>query len=307
MPNEGDAWRYTVDYLSRYFERILTRRQELGEPRIPREPLVKLAAGPVPPLALELVARTVESARLLGERTAGLHLALAGDSEDPEFAPETIPPHYQRSLYQSVRSLASKTFQTLREQQPSLPQTVQIEAERAPELERRVVEALQKFLEQRVSFQRIRCHGDYHLGQVLYTGRDFVILDFEGEPARPLSERRLKRSALRDVAGMLRSFHYAVAFASRHETVREQDRPFLEGWDRFWQTWVSVLFMQGYLEAAGGKAFLPSSPEEMTSLLEVLVLEKTLYELLYELNNRPDWVSIPLNGLARIFEGPDAS
>jgi maltose alpha-D-glucosyltransferase/alpha-amylase len=306
VPNEGDAWRFTLDCLSRYFERILARRQDLGEPRLPRETPVKLAESQVPALVLELLGSYAEPARLLGERTAGLHLALASDPETPDFAPEPVPPQYQRSLYQAVRSLGAKAFQTLRQQLGELPEEVRAEAERALALEERLGVRLHSFLERKMQFQRIRCHGDYHLGQLLYTGRDFVILDFEGEPTRSLSERRLKRSALRDVAGMLRSFHYAVAHALRQATVRPQDVPALEGWGRFWELWVSVVFLKAYLESAGSAAFLPRSAAELEMLLDVLVLEKALYELQYELNNRPDWVPLPLKGIGRLLEGGEA-
>jgi maltose alpha-D-glucosyltransferase/alpha-amylase len=148
---------------------------------------------------------------------------------------------------------------------------------------------------------RIRTHGDYHLGQVLYTGNDFVIIDFEGEPARPLSERRIKRTALRDVAGMLRSFHYApyaaLFGAAPGSIVRGEDVPRLETGARFWYQWVSASFLRAYLAEASKGTFLPTKPEAVESLLQAYLLEKALYEISYELNNRPDWVKIPLRGV----------
>ena len=156
---------------------------------------------------------------------------------------------------------------------------------------------------------RIRTHGDYHLGQVLYTGRDFVVLDFEGEPARPLSERRLKRSALRDVAGMLRSFQYAVhaalAEATRRGAVPEGARRELERWLAAWERWAGAAFLGAYLRRARAgsdtPAFLPASRADLALLLDVFLLEKAVYELGYELNNRPAWVGIPLAGIQRIL------
>ena len=148
---------------------------------------------------------------------------------------------------------------------------------------------------------RIRCHGDYHLGQVLYTGRDIAIIDFEGEPGRPLSQRRLKRSALTDVAGMLRSFHYAASgslFRTKSSgSVRPEDAAGLDVWARHWYLWVSATFLRGYREATLDADFLPTSDEEWAVLLDALLLQKAFYELTYELNNRPDWVSIPLQGI----------
>jgi maltose alpha-D-glucosyltransferase/alpha-amylase len=156
-------------------------------------------------------------------------------------------------------------------------------------------------LDYRITAKRIRCHGDYHLGQVLFTGRDFFIIDFEGEPARPVSERRIKRSALRDVAGMLRSFHYAAYSALfTHEArgfIARHDYPRLEEKIRLWHTWVCVFFLRSYLKHTAQGDFLPSSGDELRVLLSSYILEKAVYELGYELNNRPDWAAIPLKGI----------
>jgi maltose alpha-D-glucosyltransferase/alpha-amylase len=152
---------------------------------------------------------------------------------------------------------------------------------------------------------RIRCHGDYHLGQVLVTEADVVILDFEGEPARPLAERRAKCSPLRDVAGMLRSFSYAALTGLNAATARRpEDLDRLAPWADLWETWVNATFMRAYLAAAGSAPFLPSRTEDVDVLLQAFVLDKALYELGYELNNRPDWVHIPLTGLLRILGKP---
>jgi maltose alpha-D-glucosyltransferase/alpha-amylase len=149
---------------------------------------------------------------------------------------------------------------------------------------------------------RIRIHGDYHLGQVLYTGKDFVIIDFEGEPARSLTERRLKRSPLRDVAGMLRSFHYAAHHAIFARLSRPEDLPAMEQWAAFWQLWVSTGFLQSYLEVAGQGGFLPWEEEQFQVLLDAFCLEKAMYELGYELNNRPEWVKLPIQGILQLVQ-----
>jgi len=150
---------------------------------------------------------------------------------------------------------------------------------------------------------RIRCHGDYHVAQVLYTGKDFVIIAFEGEPVRALSERRLKRSARTDVAGMLRSFDYAVHtvlyVTAGGEVIRLEDVPVLAPWARFWQQWTSSAFLRAYLQEATEAPFVPRACVEFARLLDVLLLEKNLYELGYELNHRPQWVRIPLAGILR--------
>jgi maltose alpha-D-glucosyltransferase/alpha-amylase len=169
-------------------------------------------------------------------------------------------------------------------------------------LEADVDRRLRSVLARRLDTTRIRCHGDYHLGQVLYTGKDFVVIDFEGEPARSLSERRLKRSPLRDVAGMLRSFHYAVHTALEGERVRGLAGEVLQAAARSWYVWVAAGFLRAYLDAAPG--LVPKSRAEQQLLLEVFMLDKALYELGYELNTRPDWVGVPLRGIIEILETP---
>ena len=158
----------------------------------------------------------------------------------------------------------------------------------------------------RITGMRLRVHGDYHLGQVLHTGKDFLIIDFEGEPARPLSERRIKRTPIRDVAGMLRSFDYAAhaALFEQHErgaiSTETMDR--IEPWARFWTHWTSVVFLKAYLGSAGQGEFLPKTSKELKTLLEANLMDKALYELGYELNNRPAWLRIPLQGILQLVE-----
>ena len=161
------------------------------------------------------------------------------------------------------------------------------------------------FSELETCARRTRCHGDYHLGQVLWTGRDFLISDFEGEPARPLSERRMKHSPIMDVAGMLRSLYYAP-YAT---LLRQQPRWHAEGagaslelWIRFWYGWVSVAFLTSYLGIAERASFWPGTQSEFRVLLDAHLLEKAVYEIGYELNNRPHWVRIPIRGVLEILE-----
>jgi maltose alpha-D-glucosyltransferase/alpha-amylase len=150
--------------------------------------------------------------------------------------------------------------------------------------------------------RKIRIHGDYHLGQVLWAEDDFYILDFEGEPDRPLDERRAKQSPLKDVAGMVRSFGYAAAAALHAFTLAHpMDREDLAGWAKAWRAWTSAAFLRGYLAAVAGASILPPDRATIDTLLAVFILEKALYELRYELNHRPDWVSIPLSGLVDLL------
>ncbi|HEX7184677.1 MAG TPA: maltose alpha-D-glucosyltransferase [Thermoanaerobaculia bacterium] len=306
VSNEGDAWRYTLDALGRYFDRVLTGwgRNEHGPAPISTEPLVALATGTPPDDIYERIGTYLTTARLLGERTAELHVALAS-GRDRDFAPEPFSELYQRSLYDSMRTQTKRSFRLLRQGLDALAPAARADAERALAAEDSILERFWKLVGGKLSAERIRIHGDYHLGQVLYTGKDFVILDFEGEPTRSLSERRLKRSPFRDVAGMLRSFHYA-AYAKLFEEaaagiVSPDSLRELESWARYWERWVSSAFLRAYLGRAQGASFMPSSREDLETLLDVFVLEKAVYELAYELNNRPDWVRIPLQGILQIL------
>ena len=227
VPNAGDAWRYTLDALDRYFEAALTQPATV-QPAAPQKPLLALTEEDVPTVAAELMGSYLASAQLLGQRTAELHLALASDAHDPHFTPEPFSTLYQRSIYQSMRTLAAQSFRLLRQRLKQLPEAVLAEARQVLDLEGEVLRRFQTVLQQKIATMRTRYHGDYHLGQVLYTGKDFIIIDFEGEPARPLSERRMKRSPLRDVAGMLRSFHYAVYTGSL--SASGQRDPQLSSW-----------------------------------------------------------------------------
>ena len=209
---------------------------------------------------------------------------MSSDATDIIFAPERISPQDQRSIYQSISGLSMRAMELLRSQLSRLPQDAREDARDVLELEPQIAHALKAFLVRRLTTTRIRIHGDYHLGQVLYTGHDFVVIDFEGEPTRTLYERRLKRLALRDVAGMLRSFHYACQAALRSDQVAPELLARLQPWARLWVDSVSVVFMRSYLATAGSASF-------------TMLLEKALYELRYELNSRPDWVRIPLRGI----------
>lgn len=303
VPNEGDAWQYTLDSLERYLQQVLTH-PTVQVPPVPQKHLLSLLKEP-PPLAKETIGPYFSSAQLLGQRTAELHVALASMPEDPEFAPEPFTAMYQTSLYQSLRSFTIRTLQLLRQRLKDLPETLREDAGVILDMEKAIVERYQLIRKQKISAMRIRCHGDYHLGQVLYTGKDFVIIDFEGEPARPLSERRLKRSPLRDVAGLIRSFHYAAHSALLHQaplTPRpEDDLPVLQQWAQSWYVWVSTTFLKSYLDSVSQAHLLPENEEQLKILLDAYLLEKAVYEIGYELNNRPDRVNVPIQGILQLM------
>ncbi|MFA9562718.1 MAG: putative maltokinase, partial [Nitrospirota bacterium] len=305
VQNEGDAWQYTLDEMSRYCEEALTQPHAIGTSSIPHKPLLSLVSEDLPAEAHERIGPYLEEARLLGLRTAELHTTLASaEQEDPEFVPEPFTDFYRRGLYQSMLGTANLTIPLLRTHLKGLSDPVRLLAKEVLDGESQIRKRLLAIRDHKLKGARIRCHGDYHLGQVLYTGKDFIIIDFEGEPARPLNVRKLKDSPLRDVAGMLRSFHYAAQASSVGLVagVRPEDAALLAPWSRFWQTWVSVSFLKAYLSVQEIAMILPPSMEDIQLLLDGYILQKALYELGYELNNRPDWIQIPLEGILQIAE-----
>ncbi len=304
IPNHGDTWEFTLHELGLYFERVAAEPNE--NPVVPPSDLVDLIALDGPDQQnRERLGPYLETASLIGRRVAELHLALISDTHDPEFAPEPYTNLYQRSAYQSMRNLQGAVMRQLAGRLAALPQDIRKLAERLPGYQTRITECFQAFLKRRVAAVRMRTHGDLHLGQILNAGKDFFIIDFEGEPALSLPERRRKRSALRDVAGMLRSFSYAVfaARATQNErapmTLADNDR--MTAWARLWQTWSSWAFLKGYAAAAGDAPFMPKSPEEMRVLLNAFQMEKAVYEVGYELNNRPNWLRVPIAGIEQLL------
>ncbi len=309
VPNQGDAWSFTLDVLSRYLERILSRRNDLPPAPAPCPSLLACDGERLGAPERELFgAFYLEMAALLGRRTAELHLALAGSRQERAWQPEEFSLHYQRSVYQSMRSLARRSLQTLARERERLSPPEQEAAKRVLAAEQEILARFARVKEQKLQALKIRIHGDFHLGQVLFTGKDFVIIDFEGEPARTLSERRLKRSPLRDVAGMIRSFHYASFTAlHRHTQGHPDDAPLLRPWLEAWYTYAGGAFLRAYLQRLGDAPLLPSDAGETEMLLQAFLLDKAIYELGYELNNRPAWVGIPLAGIEMILRETDGN
>jgi len=283
VENQGDGWSYVLDYLDRYLEdRLLTSWSPDDETE--REGLATedaFFAGLV---------------RILGLRTGELHAAFAAPTEDEAFAPETASPEEVAGWAESVLAEARRTLDVLERRRASLPEEAVPDAERLLGLRKSLTDRIKNVSREGFGVMKTRHHGDYHLGQVLVVGNDFQIIDFEGEPARPLAERRRKHSPLRDVAGMLRSFDYAIRSALMDlgsERADQLER--LEPWVRLWAERTMEAFLEGYRE---GTANALSVPEEHTrALIELFTLEKALYEIRYELDNRPDWVTIPVRSV----------
>jgi maltose alpha-D-glucosyltransferase/alpha-amylase len=301
------GWQYTIDHLSLYFERALSVQDEDSRAKdvINGSPLT-LAQRPLPALMTETLGTFESMAHVLGVRTAELHAALSSHPEIQEFSPEPFTDFYRHGLYHGMLGLMGRSLDALRLRLKTLPEKVRVASEELLTREADIRNGLLPLRDQRISGSRIRVHGDYQLGNIMFTGSDVIIRNFDGPAGRPLSERRIKRSALRDVASMIRSLHYAahaVSFGHVPGVVKGREQAArTERWGEHWHEWVSAMFLQGYLESSRGMDFLPRTDIEQQILLRAHLIEKALLEIAYELDNRPEWVGIPVHGLSSLLD-----
>ena len=302
--NQGNGWNVTIDELGRFFERSLG----MGTPDINDEAMAwrEGLVHELPARVSEAIGAYLATAEIIGKRTGELHTALSANRAEP-FAPETIGKSDVAHLAGAMRTHADAMLRLLDVALPTLDADRQ---KLAVQLLDRTSTLLQQFdvVEQlQEAGRRIRIHGDYHLGQILVTEGDVVIIDFEGEPARPLAERRAKSSPLRDVAGMVRSFGYASAIGLGAATQRRpEDLERFQPWASFWERWVSAAFVRAYTNAVDEARLLPADGNASRALLRAFIVDKALYELGYELNNRPEWVHVPLAGLLQLLDDATA-
>jgi maltose alpha-D-glucosyltransferase/alpha-amylase len=309
VQNEGDGWQWTLDELSRYFDSCATcpTPQDVGSfPAFDRD-------SGVPAAADEHAGLYLKNAAHLGRRTAEMHLALATPTDDPAFRAESFTAEDLTRDAARIETQITNSLEALRRGMVGFPSAASesSDSESLSDLAALILSQRRELLararrliavDPALAGKRIRIHGDYHLGQTLRSKADFVILDFEGEPARSLEERRMKQSPLKDVAGMLRSFSYAAyaglnAFTQRRPLATGQDARPLEQWTKLWVNAVSTEFLNAYKATIVSEAGLFEDPVQAQAMLNAYLLEKALYELLYELNNRPAWVRIPLLGI----------
>jgi maltose alpha-D-glucosyltransferase/alpha-amylase len=315
VPNQGSAWQYALDELSRYFERVAALSREAP----PRPPEAVPLFGGSPEASEtwnELAGNFVESVRLLGRRTAEMHATLASAPALPAFSPEPFNKLYQRSIYQEMRNMVGKVCRRLDRANHSIPEIAFEPAARLLALESKLVERFHDVLNPTIGGLRIRVHGDYHLGRLLYTGKDFIVGDFDGDANRTVEDRRVKRSPLRDVASMIRSFDYAVqvtllGLSSRRGrpqgVIRDEDVPTLGPWAETWYHRMAREFTTAYMEAIEPAHLLPAHANNRQTLLELFVLDKALDEVDGELNSRSEKVVIPLRGILRMMAAIGAS
>jgi maltose alpha-D-glucosyltransferase/alpha-amylase len=313
VPNQGDAWSTFLDYAQRYFEGLdALAAEQAAALCLPDDPGCAGGEEGPPPAVVSLIAEPLELARLLGRRTAEMHAGLADDQGNAAFAPEPYSVVYQRGLFQSMRNTTRATIDALRHRAATLAGEAREMAQALLAREAELLALFRQLTARPIRAPRIRVHGDYHLGQVLWTGKDFVVIDFEGEPLRSVGERRLKRSPMRDVAGMVRSFEYAAWTGLRRHwellppegasAVRARD---VQG-AQIWGAWLGHEFVRAYtVRLRELRAdLLPPVQADAELVLRSWVLEKALYEVRYELNSRPEWVDIPLRAVLSILGAP---
>ncbi len=299
VPNQGDGWSYVLGTIRHHLEECARQGHEAVDPD-PGRSLPGIAGeatpGGEPP---ETMAGSVQALQVLARRTAELHLAMAGEQRLAAFRPRPLDEHFTGSMAGEMVAQAQHALALLEAARGGLPEGSGGLADEVLAAGGDLIAELRDLSGRRFDAVRIRCHGDYHLGQVLRAEDDFVLLDFEGEPQRELVRRGEPQPALKDVAGMLRSLSYAANEGLRELVQRGlAEEPLARGWIDEWERWAGAAFLGTYLRLVEGSRLVPPDPAERARLLRAQLLDKALYELIYELNNRPDWVQVPLTGLA---------
>ncbi|MFM2285314.1 MAG: hypothetical protein RLZZ543_811 [Bacteroidota bacterium] len=302
VPNQGDAWKMTLNHLSDFYTKVIQSEYHLRP--LPIKPHVLSISWEKTPEALrDLIGEEVyHKARLLGKRTAEFHLALMAGNDDPSFAPEEVDAEFQQKLYKELMQLVESKFELLERNIHRVPLSMRGDAGLMLNDKEKVKHFFSSVLKKPLQGKRIRIHGDYHLGQVLVSNDDYFLLDFEGEPDKPHNERRDKYPSLKDVAGMMRSYRYA-AYASlfQHFEYDQELQDKLMAVADLWYHFVSRYFLGAYLETTKGTGLIPSE-EKVNDLLQIYSFQKAIYELGYEINNRPDWALIPLQSLTKFVK-----
>jgi maltose alpha-D-glucosyltransferase/alpha-amylase len=309
MPDARDARVYFIETITRYFERVpATREDAFSWPM--GGTLFEMASAAVPEPALRLIGLPVELVRILGQRTAEMHLVLASETDNRDFAPEPFTPFYQRSLFQSLRNLVVNAGRLLRRNFQQIPEELRPLALQVLDAESSAVKSLQTVHTTAMSAYRIRCHGVYHLGQLLFTGKDFIIANFDGRSSRSFGERRIKHSGFYDVASMLRSFSHAAHAALEQQVatgaIHSGDMPRFTPWSVFWFRWTAAAFLKAYLESMGKTELLPAPTEQRSALLKANLLGGCYHDLENALINHPERLSLALRSIIHLIApGPD--
>ena len=302
IPNQGDAWKNTLSQVEAFYQKVIDTEYHLRP--LPLKPhVLSITWDKTPESLQQLIGEEVyHSARLLGKRTAEFHLALMAGADDPAFAPVKVDADFQRKLFSELMYLVDSKFELLERNLHRVPLSMRDDAAEMVNNKPRVKAFFENVLQKPLQGQRIRIHGDYHLGQVLVADGDYFLLDFEGEPDKLHADRRDKYPSLKDVASMMRSYRYA-AYASlfQKEDLDSQLQLQLMPVADIWYHFVSRYFLGAYLETTQGTGLIPSE-DKVNDLLQLYSFQKAIYELGYEINNRPDWALIPLQSLVKFVK-----
>lgn len=297
IDNRGDAWSTMLEDLEAYYERVAAVESDKVPKLLHKE---RLYFMDVPVKVRHLIGRsTYKRVTNLAKRTAEMHIALASDKEEDSFMPCDFCQEDQENLYKNQVQLVNDQLTALQGQLNAFPKQVAAEAQTVIDYKPRILQILENIIQAPIAATQTRVHGDYHLGQVLDNGDDFYIIDFEGEPMRPIEERRSKTSPFKDVAGMVRSFHYA-AYGELYlhpEKYAQNELPTLENWAAQWFHYISRFYLTAYFDRTESQGFIPTNKEQLQTLLRTFIIEKAIYEVGYEMNNRPNWLKIPLRGV----------
>jgi maltose alpha-D-glucosyltransferase/alpha-amylase len=310
VPNEGNAWQHTRRHLNDFLQKAEgapeSRPELLKTAPVNIYQLNFVLADP-PRLASELIGSYLALAEAMGQRLAELHLLLAQPSSDPAFAPEPFNDFYRQSLYHGYVALTGRRLEFVRQRYADMNEDSRPLAAKVLERENAILDLFRAVFEQRIPSERTRYHGRLHLGHILITRqRDVVMFDFEGDPDQHLSERRIKRCPLRDVASMLMSFGYAAQGAIRQFTSSEHEggaaRDVLRVWGRFWYSHVSAAFLRAYLRAAEGAPYLPPERQQQQTLLVTYLLERALLDLRADIQDKPELSGMPLRVILHLLD-----
>ncbi|MCM8570230.1 maltose alpha-D-glucosyltransferase [Gramella jeungdoensis] len=304
VDNQGEVWDHVKDSLDRYFENVLTSTKHIDIEKPSTRILEPLGYESIPQPIQELLGIILpERMYQLGEFTAELHTALSRHSSDKDFDKEESSLHYQRSLFSGLQTLTRTSLEKLKSVLKELPEDVREEATEVIGLKQDILKCFKTIYDHKIPVMKIRTHGDYHLKQILWTGREYIMNSFEGDPSKSFSERRIRRSAMRDLAAMIRSLHYAAYSNILSPEYNQQRREGnLEEWAETWHYYISRLYIKGYFEKAGQSDYVPKDPEDFKILMHTFLLEKALYELNFEIDNRPEWIIIPIRGIKAVIQ-----
>ena len=315
LPEAQSAWEYSLDNIRSYFDQVVVESSDGEEAPPILDSLLSLQSNyekdsESKQMANHLMGTYLSNMQLMGQRTAEFHLALAADPTDEDFAPEPFSSFYQRSIYQFNRNQTGQVFRLLKDDMSNRAGLLDDElyplARSLMSYQDIYLDKFKQILDGSITALRTRYHGDYHLGQVLYTGKDFVLIDFEGEHNRTVSERRIKRSPLYDVAYMLQSIHYASVIGFQNEVesglIRPEQVDTMQQWASFWEQWVSAAFLHDYLKTARAANFLPQSEEELQVLLSNYLLSTAIHDLGYKLTARSPDTKVPMQRLIKAVD-----